>query len=304
MRLAGELEFLGLLVAVLGTGIGAYIDMKTSYIPDSVTFPMIIIGIVLLPMIYEWGMALNYYLVAAAVFGIGLLFYFFGQLGGGDVKLLTAIALLVPGYPGVLLNPIGFGFFYKNIFGLEVFLPPYPFVGSVFFIAAITSVVFISVNYLIKLFRDRKEIKDFERKFMIGIGVAVVLNMLILWWMTVSEKMWILVFPFTLGSIVYVFKDDIMRKYVAIDKRVEELTEDDVIAAELMDDATKQKLGLSLRKTFLFSSQVENLKKLAKKNKVEKVKVSEYLPRFGPFIFLSLLVNLVVVDAFLFWLLL
>lgn len=285
------LQWISLLTAVIGTAIGSYIDFKTTYIPDKVTYTMIAIGAVTLFFSWPFNDFLLFSGIAVAVFVFGLIMYTLGQLGGGDVKLFTALALLLPSYPRV----------FSNYFNLTVTVAPYPFLVSIFFIASILGMLFVSSRYIIKLIRDRHKIKNFNRTALTGVVYDVLLLPIFYIWQTFNPNMLFIAIPMLFGGFALAFKKDILEQYVVMKKLVSKLNDDDVIALELMDEKTKKKLGLSTRKT-LFEMELKQIKANAKKHNIKQVLVSEYLPVFGPFIFISLVLNLLVGDLF-FWIL-
>ena len=87
--LADTLMFLaaGLLVAAAGC------DILTRLIPNSIPVALAVLGLTLRLVDGSWPWAL---LAAGIVFGVALLCWLRGWMGGGDVKLLGACALLVP----------------------------------------------------------------------------------------------------------------------------------------------------------------------------------------------------------------
>lgn len=285
------LELLGALVALVGTAIVAYTDWKTGYMPDKYTHALVAAGIVLLPFYAGLSAALTWYFVSAIVFMACFLLYIFGQLGGGDVKLFTALSLLIPSYPTALSG-----------LGLSPVAAPYPFVLSVFFASAVVATLFVSLGYLRRLIADRGKIKGFGGKLIRGAAYSLMTLPLALLWAYISPRMLVVALPLAVGAFVLVFKDDILRLYVVKKKRVSKLNDDDVLAVELMGKRTLQQLGLGGRKTFL-EAELGEIKKNARKHGINQVLVSEYLPHFGPYILLSLLLNLAVGDTML-WLLL
>ena len=79
-------------VLLIGTALGAVTDAKTGYIYDWITYPMILVGAILSITQHQWNN-----LIYAGIIFCGLyLLYKYGKLGGGDVKLYAAIALLNP----------------------------------------------------------------------------------------------------------------------------------------------------------------------------------------------------------------
>ena len=87
-----ELYVINILIILAVLIPAAYFDLKRKEIPNSLTYPLIVSGFVysMLP----WNI-LNIWL-AGAVFVIGYLLNKHGDLGGGDVKLLTGMVLWTP----------------------------------------------------------------------------------------------------------------------------------------------------------------------------------------------------------------
>jgi len=285
------LELLGAAIAVIGTALVAYTDYKTGYMPDMYTHAMIIAGALLLPFYYpSFGAALWSYLAALAVFAVCFIFYIFGQLGGGDVKLFTALTLLIPAYPAPLAA-----------LGFNPIAPPYPFIVSVFFASAVLAMLFVSIGYALRLYHDRAKIDRFASKSLRGLAYAGGVGALVWFWSILSTRMLVVGVPMLFGAFIIAFKEDIMRLYVVKKKKVSKLNDDDVLALELMSASMKSKLGVGSRKTFL-AMELKDLKKRARAAGISEVLVSEYLPKFGPFILAALLLDLLVGDALL-WLL-
>ncbi len=281
---------IGALVALAGTAIAAYTDFTTTYIPDKLNYAMIAIGLAYVWLSFPVPEATNFTIIAAAVFVVGLILYLFGQLGGGDVKLFAALALLLPQYP-------------VDIASLNVLGPiaaPYPPVVSIFFAAAVISMVFVPLGYLNKLYHDRKRIKGLQKKAGYGILFSAATLPIFYIWSLFSFRALVIALPIMLGAFTLAFKGDILERYIAKKKKVKDLNEDDVLALELMPESTVKKLGVGMRKTF-FDSELKKIKALAKKNKVSTVLVADNLPTFGPFILVGLVLTLLFGDAFL-WL--
>lgn len=286
-----QLEVISTFIAVVGCLIAAITDYKWGIVPDKLNYFLIIVGAILVFFRFDLSHALLVYGFAAGIFLIGLLAYTFGQFGGGDVKLFTAFVLLLPWYPSFLtkINPF------------NPVIAPYPFIVSVFFVAAVIAVFFVSIEYITKLFRDRDDIKEFGRLAIKGLLICTLFSPLFVLWLYLKPIMIAIIIPMLLGAFLIPFKEVILRRYVVIEKEIDKLNDDDVIAVELLDNDVKGKLGLSSRKTF-FDTELKKIKELAKKHNIKKVLVSEYLPKFVPYVFISLLINLVLGDAFL-WML-
>ncbi len=111
------IEVLLTLLAILGAIIASYTDIKKGIIPNALTMPLIIIGIVgsiLTGSLYPCIKGL------IMIFIVGYFFWILGGWSAGDVKEFLFIAALIPRYPEFL----------KKYF--SPILPSYPFVLTVF----------------------------------------------------------------------------------------------------------------------------------------------------------------------------
>ncbi len=80
--------------------IAAYTDYKSGYIYDYITYPMILMGIIL--SIID-NTILSSLLTALTIFAVGYPIYNLGKIGGGDIKLFMGIGALLPLYSGHIL---------------------------------------------------------------------------------------------------------------------------------------------------------------------------------------------------------
>lgn len=292
----------GVLIAIAGTLYGAYTDYKTGYVSDLVTHSMMALGVFLVLLTYPINQALQVFAVAAAVFAVGFLMYCFGQVGGGDVKLFAALALLVPVYPAETMKGI------TQAIGITPAVPPYPFILSVFILFSILFMSVISFAYIGKIRKRKGKIKDFGKKSRKGImwGIAL-LPLAALWLLQMSRIaqplfaacIFLIFVPIAASLFIIPFKEDIIRLFFAQKKEIAKLDDDDVLALELIDERTKKKLGL-WRKTFT-NTELNKIKALAKKLGIKTITVCENMPRAVPYIFAALIVNLIFGD-FLLWL--
>lgn len=279
-------DWIAYLVAVLGTGISTYYDLKTTYIPDEVTHSMIIIGAALLFLRFDLIHALLYLGMGALVFIIGFVIYSFGQLGGGDVKLYTGLALLIPTFSPIL-----------KFEGLVV--PPYPPIVSIFFSSALLGMFFISIQYLVKIVKDRDRIPGFKWKITVALLMSLVVLITAGFFFNVERGLSAILIPIAIGIMIYPFKEDILTLYVIEEKEVSKLTEDDIIAIDKLSEDVKRKLGLGLRRTYL-DMELKGIIERARKHKIRKVPVYEHLPTFGIYIFLGLIITILVGDLLFF----
>ncbi|MFA5357461.1 MAG: A24 family peptidase [archaeon] len=245
---------------LIGTLAGATTDYKTGYIYDWITIPMIIIGIGLSALAGQW----NNLLIGAAIFGGLYIFYWAGKIGGGDVKIFTAIALLNP---------------FNN----------YEFLLSAAFFAAIGAIIFYSTYYVLKY--SKKGINWRENKN--GLKQATLLGILLIAYFTIGTFYGILNelsiitlgFPLFCGLIFFAFQKGIRKKFFIKKISISKLEEDEVISVEENPEKVLKifKLGGAMAKGVIGEKEIEKLKKAGVKN----VYVLRDLPPFGPFIFIG-----------------
>jgi len=94
-----------LLVALAITVVAATIDLRQHRIPNWLTYPGIVLGFVLRPVLFGWKSGLLSALEGFALAGgIMLVFFMVRAMGAGDVKIMAAIGALVgPRQAGTVL---------------------------------------------------------------------------------------------------------------------------------------------------------------------------------------------------------
>lgn len=283
---------INLAIAIVGTGIAAYWDHKTGIVPDKLSHIMIILGAALVPLTFPEQIVINY-ILGAVVFGLGFLLYSFGQIGGGDVKLFTAISLLIPFYPQILVQKL-------PLLGIEPVIPVYPFVASVFVFAGIIGPMFVSsLKFHLRVRKKKEEIENFQSKLKKGLILSsLVIPLAVVWGLFFSLGFLVLFIPMAITLSLIPFKKDIIRIFYSEEKSIQELDDDDVLALENIEEQKKDELGL-WRKTFT-PPEIRKIKKKADEKEYESVKVCEGMTRFVPYLFISLIANLLVGDVLLF----
>jgi len=257
------------LIVLAGTLISTYTDIKTGLILDKVTYPMILAGLLFTAADIFTGWNFIQLLIPVGVFALGYLLYYAGKLGGGDVKIFTAMALLLP--------------YYRNE----------PFVLNVLLIAALSSVMAISVYYLSKYFRKAKKgsrIKENRREllkaFMLGIALLLYflvlhqLGFLALW------HVLLLFIPLLFALLFLAFQKGIKESFFLKRIPISKLEEDEIIAREFLSKDILAGSGLSLKGIIT----KEDAKKL-KDAGLKKVPVYRGMPPFAPFLLLGVIIS-------------
>jgi len=94
--------FVGL--SLVCAGIGAFRDVRTHRIPNWLTGPSILVGLLLHLMVGGWKSLAGAALAGLIAGGVFLIFHLAGGMGAGDVKLMTAVSCLAgPSYVAEIL---------------------------------------------------------------------------------------------------------------------------------------------------------------------------------------------------------
>lgn len=255
-----ELLLIKQAVLVLATAIAAYTDWKKGYIYDWLTLPLIGTGLLLGIWEQQWtGIAFG-----IGVFAVLYAFYWLGKLGGGDVKLFTGIALLLP-------------FYQDQIFLLQAL-----------FFAALGAIAFYSLYYLYRLKKEKIKIKWKENQNEIVKGALFVLLLSVYLYALVQVNgvsamvagiLWI---PFLLAGVFVALEKPIKKHFFSKKVKLEKLEADEAIAIEFTDPKILEKTGLGL-KGIIGEKEKQKLKELG----IKEVIIYANAPRFGPFIFLG-----------------
>jgi len=252
------------------SALGAFTDWKKGEIYHWITFPLIIIGVGM--NVYEAQYIA--FGLAGIVFAIGYILYKTGKLGGGDVMLFTGIALTVPFFGG------------------------HPFILNVLVIAAATSVVFLSVYYVSRYIRKGID-WEYNKKNLSRAGILGII--LLLYFILLSQiqgvgiiRMLPIIIPLVFGIVYVAFEAGIKKEFFTKKIKVSELEEDEIISEENLDPKIYSLLNLKFIKVI-----GEKEKEILKENNVKEIWVYRNLPKFGPFIFLGVVISLLYPDVLL-----
>jgi len=265
--MALELLLLRQAIVLAGTGLAGYTDARTGLILDKITYPMIALGILLNLWEQQWF----FLAVGALVFAIGYIVYYMGKIGGGDVKLFTGMAFLLP----VLQEQI--------------------FLLNALFAACILAVTFYSAYYLSKYARKGIDWKENRQ----GIGRAIIFGGIIIAWVVIvfftnvisMQAIIVLSIPLMLAIAFLALERGIRRCFFLKKVSLKELDEDEVIATEFLDEKVGKALNLKVKGVF-GEKEKEKLKQVG----VNIVPVYRGMPPFGPFIFLGCVVAILQPD--------
>jgi Flp pilus assembly protein protease CpaA len=148
--------FISVGTAIAGSLAAAAFDLKTTEIPDEI--PYVMMGIAIVMYVVEAFITGNYGPILQSLFwglillGFGFLMYYFGQWGGGDAKLLSAIGFLLPMTPSVLGIKLQFPFPLSYSFNLFL-------VGAAYMIVYAVAIALMNRKVIEKFVDDIKENK-------------------------------------------------------------------------------------------------------------------------------------------------
>ena len=250
-------------LALLGAMIAAYTDWKTGFIYDWLTYPLIALGLLSNVLNFNpWNL-----LPAALVFAGGYLMYYMGKIGGGDVKLFTALSLLVP-YQSSL-----------------------PFVLPVLLIAAVAAMTWIGAYYVVAYVR--KGIEWEENRACLRRGLLLV-GVMLAYFIVLSKagflrgsQLALLAVPLVFAVGFVSFEHGIRKTFFLHRVKPAELEEDEVLALEFLDAGLQEKLGKSFK-----GIVDEAAKRKLQEAGGNEIPVYRNLPKFGPFILLGVLATL------------
>ncbi len=258
-------------IVLIATGLSAYTDYKTGLIYDWITYPLIVIGILLRLWQQDWiGLG-----IGIATFALLYGLYYTGKLGGGDVKLFTGIALTYP--------------FQQN----QVFLL------NVVFFAALSALLFYSFYYLYRIKKEKIQIDWNENKSQTRLAILLsafifLFTAFLVYNNGISLYVGIgLIAVFWIASAYIAVETTAKKHFLLSHIQVDELEEDEIVATEFMDSKLLEQSGLNVKKII-----GENEKTNLKNHGITQVPVYRNAPRFGPFIFIGTLLAITLPEFF------
>lgn len=279
------------LALLVGTLIGACTDIKKRYVPNFVSYSLIIIGLFgnlilsilnssIYPFVYSAGLA-------GILYTLAYLLYRVGFWGGGDAKLLVAFGAVLPIYPKL----------FETIFNPLV--APWPFILTLWFNISIFGVVFGFLYALYLAIKHRKKFAPVARemlhKYKLFIYLIFIMLMFVFASFLLSQDfgyffagIWAsATLLFYLLVLMKSVETSCMFKFV----RPSKLEEGDWVSQEINVDSFHYKP----KKSGILLKEIQKLVELEKRGKLNQVKVKEGTP-FVPSFLAGLLWALVFGD--------
>jgi len=145
------IPFICVIIAIITCIYVSYTDFKEGIIQNKITFPLIVIGVILngiyFFMISNFLYFIKCEIVTIIIFILGYIFWKIGAWAGGDVKLFTGLAALIPFY-AIPFYPTLISY---NIFGIQFPLfgtYPFPFTLIINSILSVLPFLLIYVIYI------------------------------------------------------------------------------------------------------------------------------------------------------------
>lgn len=196
-----DIQTISIVTAFIGVGIATVWDLKTTEVPDQLPYIMIAIALILFgyqsfvewsykPILYSVGVGLGF-------LAFGYVMYYFGQWGGADAWILSAVGFLLP-FRGV-----------NTTFPLPVI-----FIFNLFFVGAVYMIIYA---FIFSLFKRRifsqfsRDLKASSRIALIGLAVLFAIFMIVGWYMsstflhTVNLSRMVVNSLFSLGVVAMLF---------------------------------------------------------------------------------------------------
>jgi len=264
-------------LALLGCGIAAWQDAKTSFIDDKILYGMIAAGVLLDVLTFDVPFITQTAVLLGAIALFGLVCWKAGQFGSGDVLLFLGIAALLP------VNPMLF-----PQFAPPPYLLVFPFILSVFVAASFYATLFTAINYAMMLAKQKSPSLRSWRLYAMAAACAVFAAGVLAFGLGLVQTLALLLLGFC-AFFLLLFKQQISDELLIKRVPLRAVEDEDVLALERMPKS-------------LHFGKLATKEVVAKLRKAGAGRVFVYtkLPRFGPFVLAALATCLLVGDMLLF----
>ena len=177
-----NIPLISIIIAVVACIYASYSDLKEGVIRNNLTFPLIAIGIIL-NAIYVFTSPASIFLfiecaiVTGLIFVLGYVFWKMGAWAGGDVKLFTALAALLPFY-AIPLYPSIVNYQILGVNFPAEALYPFPFTLIINSILSMLPFLLIYVFYIVVKNKPHlmgelaSPIKDYKKNIVLTLVVT------------------------------------------------------------------------------------------------------------------------------------
>lgn len=261
------LELLLIIITIVALLIASYSDIKTKEVPDWLNYSLIFAALgvrAIFSFELGWQLIVSGILGLVVCLALAFLFYYAGQWGGGDSKLLMGMGAVVG-----ITYPLD-----SSSLSLFWFLLALLFLGAVYSLLWMAVVAFRKKKIFFGKFKSFLGEQKKLHFFLIFLTVFFIATSFIQ-----TILLLLAIFPlglFYLFSFVSTMEKSCFLKKVKTGK----LTEGDWLAENVMVDGK-----LVMRKKTLEKGNIQKLRLLARNNKVRTVLVKEGVPFVPSFLF-------------------
>ncbi len=216
-----SMSLICVIIAFFACLYASYTDITRSIIPNKLNFPLMFLGIILnginAYLLSDYMIFVYTLIFTLGIFILGYLFWKLGAWAGGDVKLFTAIAALLPFQPGIVN--------YNIIFNFPI-NAPYPFGLTVIVNSILSILPFLLIFVFYITFTEKKEVKKILLEPIINYkrtltqifvtNTAVVLSFFILFYTNFQSVLIYMVLMFVLVFILNKLPDKIKFSVLAL----------------------------------------------------------------------------------------
>lgn len=258
---------------------GSITDFKKREVPDFISYTLISIGLLLgifNTIIYSnINYAINSTIGLISGFIIGALFYYTGQWGGGDAKIIMGIGTVI----GVPLQTI--------LTQLPIF---YVFIISSFMIGAIyglTWLIGLAINNhkkFIKEYKKQNKEPNTLKKILLILIIVIIISLFF-----ITDKIITTLFIFTILFLALAIYSKPFLKAIEKTSLIKKIPTEKLVEGDwVIDEFTFNKKPFKTGKTGITLEDIE----LFKKNKIKQVTVKDGIP-FVPSFFISYIIILI-----------
>jgi Flp pilus assembly protein protease CpaA len=279
-----QFEELRIFIAVGGLLAASYYDLfNRRNVPGWVTYLMLGAGILLSIATLDFASMFYPGIAAAAILGFGYFIYKSGQIGGADVLIFAALALLLPSAPVPLLS-----------LRHAVPLLTLPFILSIFVLSGLLSIIGMSTTYVPRIITGLPKGKvKVSATSLFSAAVIVASYGVVMYFVQGAFPLPLIqvvaiAILVLLAAVLILFKEyisDSMIEWVPISR----IDDEDVIALEKLDPALVRKYSLG---KVLTPAELSKLRK----TKLKKFPIFKGMPPFVPYMLLALILLLLFGD--------
>lgn len=277
-----DVELIRIAVALIGTSIAAYFDLfKNRNVPTKFSYSLIAVALILNILSLDVGFLVSRLELAGLIFVLGYLIYRMGQIGGADVLLFVALALLLPDSPPSLLKP-------------ESLLFEYPIMLSVFLLSGMLAIFGIFLKYMPMVLFDMirgEKVRVNALQLFLSVAVAfayvLLINTVNSFFQLSAIAIIAIIFIAASSLLLSIFREHIADKYMIRYVGIKAIDEEDVLALEKLDADIVKRFNL---KRVLTEKEIEKLKKI---KRIRKFPVYKNMPVFIPYILIALILILI-----------